>query len=87
MPTISVELDPDLHAWLAERAGGHNRTVAAELNALAAAVREGSAEQTPLPVGIYAEDGFGELDGEGLAGEDPDLPVGVFDDSTVSDES
>ena len=87
MPTVSVELDPELHAWLAKRARGHDRTVAAELRALVAAVRAGSDEQTPLPVGIYAEDGFGELDHEGSTGEDPDLPVGLFDDSTDSDES
>ena len=87
MPTVSVNLDPQLHAWLAERARAHNRTVAAELESLAVAVRAAPDEQTPLPVGIYTEAEFDEPDREGSTGEDPELPVGVFDDSPDTDKS
>ena len=81
MPTVSVDLDPELHDWLAERARANDRTVAAELEAVVDAVREAPDERTPLPLGIYAEDGPQNVDREGSTGEDPDLPVGVFDNS------
>lgn len=81
MPTITVDLDTELHDWLAERARANDRTVAAELEAVVAAVREAPDERTPLPLGIYAEDDLHDVDREGSTGEDPDLPIGVFDDS------
>jgi len=85
MPTVSVDLDTELYAWLAERARANNRTVAAELEAVVDAVRAAPGERTPLPVGIYAETKPQEVDREGSTGEDPDLPVGVFDDSGDGD--
>jgi len=81
MPTVSVDLDAELHDWLAKRARANDRTVAAELEAVVEAVREAPDERTPLPLGIYAEDAPHEIDREGSTGEDPDLPIGVFDDS------
>jgi len=56
MPTVSVDLDPELHAWLRQRARDHDSSTEAELAALAAAARsreqvDGSA--TDLPVGVY----------------------------------
>lgn len=84
MPSVSVDLDSDLHAWLAERAREHDRTVAAELEAMLTAVRATADERTPLPVGIYTEEELFRIERTGSTGEDPDLPVGVFDDSTRS---
>lgn len=87
MPTVSVDLDSELHDWLAERARMHDRTVAAELTAVVAAVRAAPDEQTPLPVGIYTDEPAQSITREGSTGEDPDLPIGVFDESTDSDDS
>jgi len=81
MPTVSVDLDAEHHAWLAERAHANDRSVPAELEAVVAAVRAAPDERTPLPLGIYAENAPHELDREGSTGEDPDLPIGVFDNS------
>jgi len=85
MPTVSVDLDTELHDWLAKRARANDRTVAAELEAVVEAVRTAPEKRTPLPVGIYAETEPQDVDREGSTGEDPDLPVGVFDDA--SDDS
>jgi len=85
MPTVSVNLDSELYSWLAERARDHDRTVAAELEAQLTALRAAPDEQTPLPLGVYAETELLEVDREGSTGEDPDLPVGVFDDSNDDD--
>ena len=87
MPSVNVDLDSETHAWLAERATEHDRTVAAELEALVAAVRSSTDEQTPLPVGVYTDVEPSKIEREGSTGEDPDLPIGVFDDSTESDDA
>lgn len=87
MPTVSVDLDSDLHDWLAERARTNDRTVAAELKAVVAAVRAARNEQTLLPVGIYTDKPSQNIERKGSIGEDPDLPIGVFDESTDSGES
>jgi|GEM_PF-261520 len=89
MPSVSVDLDSELHAWLCERAHEHDRTVAAEVEAIVAAVRAAPDKRTPLPVGVYTDEKphGSSIEREGTTGEDPDLPVGVFDESTESGES
>ncbi len=89
MPSVTVDLDSETHAWLAERARKHDRPIPAELEALLTAVRIAPDNRTPLPVGVYTDEPpYAErIEREGSTGEDPDLPVGVFDESTETEDA
>lgn len=84
MPTVSVHLPDDLHAWLRRRAREHDSTPEAELAALAAAARSREAatgSATELPLGVYeADDGTTVVELGTPEDEETDLPVGVYDD-------
>jgi len=82
MPTVSVDLDAELHDWLRQRAHDHETSTEAELAALAAEARSRElADQPPteLPVGVYeADDGTTVVELGDPETDETDLPVGVY---------
>ncbi|MFW6320686.1 MAG: hypothetical protein ACOC0Z_02440 [Halohasta sp.] len=89
MPTVSVDLDADLHAWICRRAREHDSSPAVELAALAAAARtrEQADDGTTLPVGVYEADDGTTVVEVGDPDDGTELPVGVYDDSTDAEDS
>lgn len=89
MPIVSVDLDTDLHEWLAERAAEHERSVGAELAALTVEAHKRESDKTattPLPVGVYeADDGRTVVELGDRTVEESELPVGVYHDATAEE--
>jgi hypothetical protein len=91
MPTVSVELDAELHDWLRERAEADNTSTAAELAALAAEARSRELADDPpteLPVGVYeADDGTTVVELGDPETDETDLPVGVYHEGDETEET